>query len=73
MGDAAALHVLAAAGFPYLLVVEQADAGEGHRHVVFVAGLDHVVVANGSARLRNIVHAALMCTLDIVTEREECV
>ena len=49
--------------------MEQADAGEGHRHVVFVAGLDHVVVANGSARLRNIFHAALMCTLDIVTER----
>ena len=53
------------------LVMEQADAGEGHRHVVFVAGLDHVVIANGSARLRDIFHAALMCTLDIVTEREE--
>ena len=29
-----------------LLVVEQADAVEGHRHAVFVAGVNHVVVAH---------------------------
>ena len=62
-----------AALFVENLVMEQADAGEGHRHVVFVAGLDHVVVANGSARLRNIFHAALMGSLDIIPEWEESI
>ena len=53
------------------LVVEQTNAGERQDHVVFVAGLDDVVVADGTARLRNILHAAAVRALDVVAEREK--
>ena len=60
-----------AALFVENLVMEQADAGEGHRHVVFVAGLDHVVVADRAAGFRDVGDAALSRALNIVAEREE--
>ena len=51
--------------------MEQTNAGECHRHSVFVAHIDHVVVTDRSARLGDILYAALVGTLDIVAEREE--
>ena len=52
-------------------MVEQTNTGECHRHSVFVAHIDHVVVTDRSARLRDILYAALVGTFDIVAEREE--
>ena len=51
--------------------MEQTDACECHRHSVFIADFDHVVVTDRSARLCDIFYAALVCALDIVAEREE--
>ena len=52
-------------------MVEQTNTGECHRHSVFVAHIDHVVVTDRSTRLRDILYAALVGTFDIVAEREE--
>ena len=53
------------------LMVEKADAGEAHDHVVGVAGCDDVVVADGAAGLCDVFDAAAVCALDIVAEGEE--
>ena len=53
--------------------MEQADTGECHCHSVFVAHIDHVVVTDRATRLCDILHAALVGTLNIITEREESV
>ena len=52
-------------------MVEQTNTGECHRHSVFVAHIDHVIVTDRSARLRDILYAALVGTFDIVAEWEE--
>ena len=52
-------------------MMEQAHAGERHRHVVPVARFDHIVVAHGAARLSHIRHTRRRGALDIVAEREE--
>ena len=54
-------------------MVEQSHAGEAHRHAVSVGSLDDIVIADASARFRNILDSALSCALDIVTEWEESV
>ena len=41
------------------------------RDVVLVAALDDSVVTNRSARLCDVLDAALVCALDVVAEREE--
>ena len=51
--------------------MEQADAGEGHYHVVFIAGCDDIVVTDGTARLCDILNAALVSALNVVAEGEE--
>ena len=51
--------------------MEQAHAGEGHDHVVQVAGLDDVVVADGAAGLGHVAHAGAVRALDVVAEGEE--
>ena len=51
--------------------MEQTDTGECHCHSVFVAHIDHVVVTDRATRLCDILHAALVGTLNIITEREE--
>ena len=53
--------------------MEQTNAGEGHCYSVFVAGLDDIVVAYRASGLSYILNAALVCTLNVVAEREECV
>src|SRR5699024_5589534 len=52
-------------------MMEQADSCEGHHHSIFIAGLDHCVVAHGATRFSYILHTALMGSLNIVAEREE--
>ena len=54
-------------------MVEEADAGKAHDHVVRVTGSDDVVVADGAAGLCHILHAAAISSLDIVAEGEECI
>ena len=52
-------------------MVEQADAGEGHRYAVFVASGNDMVVAHAAAGLCHILHAALVSAFDVVAEGEE--
>ena len=54
-------------------MVEQTNTGECHRHSVFIAHIDHIVVTDRSTRLCDILYAALVGTFDIVTEREESI
>ena len=52
-------------------MMEQPDAAERHRNAVLVAGVDHLCVADGAARLHNGSHAAAACALNVVAEREK--
>ena len=52
-------------------MMEQTYSSEGHSNAVFVAGHDDMVVANGAASLSDILHTALVGTLDVVAEGEE--
>ena len=54
-------------------VMEQADAGKCHSNPIFVAGFDHIVVADGAAGLRDVFHAAFMRAFNVVSEGEESV
>ena len=47
--------------------------GEIHGDAILVACLDHQIVSDGSARLRDVLHPASMCSLYVVTEREESI
>ena len=51
--------------------MEKSHARKAHKHIVFIAGFYYIVISNRSARLRNKAHAALMRSLDIVSEWEE--
>jgi len=53
------------------LMVEQSYTCEGHGDIVFVAGLDHIVITHAATCLGDELHTALMGTLDIVAEGEE--
>ena len=53
------------------LMVEQSHVGEGHGNAIFVAGLDDIVVADGASCLRNVLHTALVGTLNVVAKGEE--
>ena len=54
-------------------MVEQADAGKAHDHIMGIAGLDDIVVADGTAGLGDILDAAAESPLDVVPEGEECI
>ena len=54
-------------------MMEQSDVGEGHGDAVFVAGLDDIIVADGTTGLCYKLNATLMSTLDVVAEGEESV
>ena len=51
--------------------MEQTDPGKCHGDTVLVAGLDDLAVADGTARLCDILHAALSGALNVVSEGEE--
>ena len=57
--------------FSLLLVMEQTDSCKCHRNIVFITCINDIVITDGSARLCDILHTALMSTLYIVPEREE--
>ena len=52
-------------------VMEQADSGKCHNHLVCVARVNHSLIAYGAARLCDIFDAASVGTFDIVAEWEE--
>ena len=51
--------------------MEKADAREGHRDTVFVAGHDDMIIAHRTTGLCDELHTALVGALDIVAEGEE--
>ena len=53
--------------------MEQAQTGKGHGDTIFVAGFDNIVIANRTACLGNILHAAAMSAFNVVAEGEESV
>ena len=53
--------------------MEQTHTSKRHRNAVFVAGHDHMIVADGASSLSDELHAALVGTLDIVAKGEESV
>ena len=58
--------------FPNLfLVMEQTNTGKCHHHIIFVAGLNHCIITDRTARLCNICHTALMGPFNIIREWEE--
>ena len=52
-------------------MVEQADAREGHGNAVLVTGGNDMIVAHAASGLGDVLHAALVCPLDVVAEGEE--
>ena len=55
------------------LVVEQTYIGESHGDTIFVARLYHVVIADRSTSLGDVLHTALVSPLHVVAKGEECV
>ena len=55
------------------LVMEQSDSCKCHHHSIFVAGFDHCIISHRATRLCDKFHTALMCSFNVITEREECV
>ena len=51
--------------------MEQTNACECHCNAVLVADFDNVIVADRAAGLRDVLHAALVRSFDVVAEREE--
>ena len=52
-------------------MMEQAHAGEGHGHAVFVGSRDDIVVAGGAAGFEDVLHTGLGSAVDAVAEGEE--
>ena len=51
--------------------MKQSDAGKAHCHTIFIAGFDYIIISDGAAGLGDVFHAASVCSLDIVSKREE--
>lgn len=47
-------------------MVEQAHMREAHDHIVQVASVNHVIIANRTAGLGDVGHAGAVRTLDVV-------
>src|SRR2546423_1012859 len=54
-------------------MAELTHAGEDHRDVVLVRGLDHFLIADRTTWLHDCRHSSLRRLLDAVAEREECI
>jgi len=52
-------------------MMEQTHAGECHYHTVSVTGLDNEIVTDRAARLCYVGNTASLCSLNIVSKREE--
>ena len=44
---------------------------KAHHHLIIIARLNHLVVTDRSAWLRDVLHTRTMCTFNVVSEREE--
>ena len=55
------------------LMMEQADSRKRHCNAVLIAGFNYIVVTDRTAGLCDKLNAALVCALDVIAEREECV
>lgn len=55
------------------LVVEQTNTGKCHGNSVFIAGFNNIVIPHRTARLCNVLNAALMSPLNIISEGEESI
>jgi hypothetical protein len=54
-------------------MMEQPQTAKGHDNAVFIACINYLLVADGTAGLDNGGHTAAMRALNVVTEREESV
>ena len=52
-------------------MMEQPQAAKCHGNTVFVAGVNHLLVADGTAGFDNGGHAATVRALNVVAERKE--
>lgn len=52
-------------------MVEKSETCKAHDHAVLVGCLDDLVITDRTARLSNILNAALSCALDVIAEWEE--
>ena len=52
-------------------MMEQTQAAKCHGNTIFVAGFNHLLVADGTASLDNGGHAAAVRALNVVAEGEE--
>ena len=43
----------------------------GHRHIVFITGLNDIVIADRATGLGDVGYATLVSTLDVIAKREE--
>ena len=57
----------------FILVVEQSHTVECHCNTVLVTAVDYFLVTHRAARLNDVLHTALLCTLNVITEGEECI
>lgn len=53
--------------------MEQTDSCKCHCHAVFVTCSNYIIITHRSTWLCNISYTTLMCTLNIITEWEECI
>ena len=54
-------------------MMEQTYSGKAHRHVIFIAGCNYMIITNGSARLCHIGNTTFMSALDIIPKWEKCI
>ena len=54
-------------------MMEESHTGKRHCHTVLVTSLDYEIVTDRAAGLCDIRNAGLLCSVDIIGEREECV
>ena len=54
-------------------MMEQTNTGKGHRDIVFVTGINHIIVTDRTAGLGDILNAGPVSPFDVVAKGEESV
>lgn len=54
-------------------MMEKTDACECHSNTILVASIDNIVITNRTSCLSNVLHSALVSSLDVVTKWEESI
>ena len=52
-------------------MMEQPESRHGHGNVVFIAGLDDIIITDRTAGLGNIIHTAAVRPLNVIAKGEE--